>query len=167
MLLSFSKCSVKNANKQYTKLNNEHELTFKDQEMFELCEDDVGDSLTITYNFTNNEGGHSQETAMIKAPPDRGGLGRGHFGGGGQGGQGGGHSGRDRGDRGGCRSGGGGQGGQGGGHCRRDRLDRGGHQGHGRGGFGGQENIISVCANYFELICLCIRSDMEVVVYVG
>ena len=59
MLLSFSKCSVKNANKQYTKLNNEHELTFKDQEMFELCEDDVGDSLTITYNFTNNEGGHS------------------------------------------------------------------------------------------------------------
>ena len=90
---------------------------------------------------------------MIKAPPDRGGLGRGHFGGGGQGGQGGGHSGRDRGDRGGCRSGGGGRGGQG--------------QGHGRGGFGGQENIISVCANYFELICLCIRSDMEVVVYVG
>ena len=61
---------------------------------------------------------------MIKAPPDRGGLGR-------------------------------------------DRLDRGGHQGHGRGGFGGQENILSVCANYFELICLCIRSDMEVVVYVG
>ena len=125
------------------------------------------DILTITYNFTNNEGGHSQETAMIKAPPDRGGLGRGHFGGGGQGGQGGGHSGRDRGDRGGCRSGGGGRGGQGGGRCRRDRLDRGGHQGHGRGGFGGQENIISVCANYFELICLCIRSDMEVVVYVG
>ena len=73
MLLSFSKCSVKNANKQYSKLNNEHELTFKDQEMFELCEDNVGDSLTITYNFTNNEGGHSQETAMIKAPPDRGG----------------------------------------------------------------------------------------------
>ena len=104
---------------------------------------------------------------MIKAPPDRGGLGRGHFGGGGQVGQGGGHSGRDRGDRGGCRSGGGGRGGQGGGRCRRDRLDRGGHQGHGRGGFGGQENIISVCANYFELICLCIRSDMEVVVYVG
>ena len=48
---------------------------------------------------------------MIKAPPDRGGLGRGHFGGGGQGGQGGGHRGRDR-------------------------LDCGGHQGHGRGGFG-------------------------------
>ena len=105
MLLSFSKCSVKNANKQYTKLNNEHELTFKDQEMFELCEDDVGHSLTITYNFTNNEGGHSQETAMIKAPPDRGGLGRGHFG-------------RDSGDRGGCRSGGGGRGEQGGGCCR-------------------------------------------------
>ena len=79
---------------------------------------------------------------MIKAPPDRGGLGRGHFGGGGQGGQ-------------------------GGGRRRRDRLDCGGHQGHGRGGFGGQENVISVCANYFELICLCIRSDMEVVVYVG
>ena len=39
--------------------------------------------------------------------------------------------------------------------CRRDRLDRGGHQGHGRGGFGSQANVISVCANYFEIICFC------------
>ena len=51
-LFLFSNCSVKNANKQYSKLNNEYELTFKDQGTFELCEDgDDGDIPTITYNF--------------------------------------------------------------------------------------------------------------------
>jgi len=48
-----SNCSVKNANKQYSKLNNEYELTFKDQGTFELCEDDVGDIPTINYNFVS------------------------------------------------------------------------------------------------------------------
>ena len=43
-------CSVKDANKQYSKLNNEYELTFKDNGMMELAEDD-GDIPTVTYNF--------------------------------------------------------------------------------------------------------------------
>jgi len=47
-----SNCSVKNANKQYSKLNNEYELTFKDNGTFELCEDDT-DIPTITYNFVS------------------------------------------------------------------------------------------------------------------
>merc|ERR1719318_2310557 len=34
-----SNCSVKAANKQYSKLNNEYELTFKDMGTMELCED--------------------------------------------------------------------------------------------------------------------------------
>ena len=45
-----SNCSVKNANKQYSKLNNEYELTFKDNGMMELAED-TGDIPTVTYNF--------------------------------------------------------------------------------------------------------------------
>ena len=43
-------CSVKDANKQYSKLNNEYELTFRDNGMMELAED-TGDIPTITYNF--------------------------------------------------------------------------------------------------------------------
>jgi len=45
-----SNCSVKNANKQYSKLNNEYELTFKDNGMLEQAED-TGDIPTVTYNF--------------------------------------------------------------------------------------------------------------------
>merc|ERR1719347_708125 len=45
-----SNCSVKNANKQYSKLNNEYELTFKDNGMLEQA-DDTGDIPTVTYNF--------------------------------------------------------------------------------------------------------------------
>ena len=45
-----SNCSVKNANKQYSKLNNEYELTFKDNGVMELAED-TGDIPTVTYNF--------------------------------------------------------------------------------------------------------------------
>ena len=45
-----SNCSVKNANKQYSKLNNEYELTFKDNGMMELAED-IGDIPTVSYNF--------------------------------------------------------------------------------------------------------------------
>ena len=48
-----SNCSVKNANKQHNKLNNKYELMFKDQGTLELCEDDVGDIPTITYNFVS------------------------------------------------------------------------------------------------------------------
>ena len=43
-------CSVKNANKQYSKLNNEYELTFKDNGTFDRCDDDT-DVPTINYNF--------------------------------------------------------------------------------------------------------------------
>ena len=43
---------MKNANKQYSKLNNEYELTFKDNGTFDLCEDDA-DIPTITYNFVS------------------------------------------------------------------------------------------------------------------
>ena len=47
----FSNCSVKAANKQYSKLNNEYELTFKDNGTMDLCED-TSDVPTIVYNFT-------------------------------------------------------------------------------------------------------------------
>ena len=43
-------CSVKNANKAYSKLNNDYELTFKDNGTFDLCVDD-SDIPTINYNF--------------------------------------------------------------------------------------------------------------------
>jgi len=46
-----SNCSVKNANKQYSKLNNEYELTFKDNGTMELCEEDVSNIPTVQYNF--------------------------------------------------------------------------------------------------------------------
>jgi len=45
-----SNCSVKAANKQYSKLNNEYELTFKDNGTMELAED-AGEIPTVTYNF--------------------------------------------------------------------------------------------------------------------
>ena len=48
--LSSSNCSVKNANRQYSKLKNEYELTFKDNGTFELCEED-SDVPTIAYDF--------------------------------------------------------------------------------------------------------------------
>ena len=41
---------MKAANKQYSKLNNEYELTFKDHGTMELCED-ASDVPTMTYNF--------------------------------------------------------------------------------------------------------------------
>ena len=44
---------MKKTNKQYSKLNNEYELTFKDQGTFDLCEDDVEDIPSITYNFVS------------------------------------------------------------------------------------------------------------------
>jgi len=47
-----SNCSVKAANKQYSKLNNEYELTFKDNGTMDLCED-TSDVPTIVYNFTS------------------------------------------------------------------------------------------------------------------
>ena len=46
-----SNCSVKAANKQYSKLKNEYELTFKDNGSMELVEDDTSDVPTMTYNF--------------------------------------------------------------------------------------------------------------------
>jgi len=47
-----SNCSVKAANKQYSKLNNEYELTFKDNGTMELC-DDTADVPTMVYNFAS------------------------------------------------------------------------------------------------------------------
>jgi len=47
-----SNCSVKAANKQYSKLNNEYELTFKDNGTMELAED-ASDIPTMTYNFAS------------------------------------------------------------------------------------------------------------------
>jgi len=46
-----SNCSVKAANKQYSKLKNDYELTFKDNGAMELVEDDTSDVPTMTYNF--------------------------------------------------------------------------------------------------------------------
>eukprot|EP00092_Neocalanus_flemingeri_P017032 GFUD01018420.1.p1 GENE.GFUD01018420.1~~GFUD01018420.1.p1 ORF type:complete len:627 (+),score=162.12 GFUD01018420.1:60-1940(+) len=47
-----SNCSVKAANKQYSKLNNEYELTFKDNGSMEVAED-ASDVPTMTYNFAS------------------------------------------------------------------------------------------------------------------
>jgi len=44
-------CSVKAANKQYSKLNNDYELTFKDNGSMELVEEDTSDVPTMVYNF--------------------------------------------------------------------------------------------------------------------
>jgi len=46
-----SNCSVKASNKQYCKLNNDYELTFKDNGTFDLVEEDTSDVPTMTYNF--------------------------------------------------------------------------------------------------------------------
>ena len=46
-----SNCSVKAANKQYSKLKNDYELTFKDNGTMEVVEDDTSDVPTMTYNF--------------------------------------------------------------------------------------------------------------------
>jgi len=47
-----SRCSVKAANKAYCKLNNDYELTFKDNVLVEpVGEDDVSDVPTMSYNF--------------------------------------------------------------------------------------------------------------------
>ena len=45
-----SNCSVKAANKQYSKLRNDYELTFKDNVIVQRC-DDVDDVPTIVYQF--------------------------------------------------------------------------------------------------------------------
>jgi replication factor A1 len=42
---------VKAANKQYSKLNNDYELTFKDQGSMELVEEDTSDIPEVQYNF--------------------------------------------------------------------------------------------------------------------
>merc|ERR1719228_3197856 len=47
-----SNCSMKAANRQYNKLNNEYELTFKDNGTMELAED-AADVPTMTYNFAS------------------------------------------------------------------------------------------------------------------
>jgi replication factor A1 len=44
-------CSVKAANKQYSKLNNDYELTFKDHGSMEIVEEDTSDVPTMVYNF--------------------------------------------------------------------------------------------------------------------
>jgi len=47
-----SNCSVKAANKQHSKMNNEYELTFKDNGTMDLCEDS-SDVPTMTHNFVS------------------------------------------------------------------------------------------------------------------
>lgn len=46
-----SNCQVKAANKQYSKLRNDYELTFKDNVIVQLCDEDTSDVPTIIYNF--------------------------------------------------------------------------------------------------------------------
>merc|ERR1719350_1149849 len=44
-------CSVKAANKQYSRIDNEYEMTFKDNGSMELVEEDTSDVPVQTYNF--------------------------------------------------------------------------------------------------------------------
>jgi len=46
-----SNCQVKAANKQYSKLRNDYELTFKDNVIVQPCDEDTSDVPTIIYNF--------------------------------------------------------------------------------------------------------------------
>jgi len=49
-----SRCQVKAANKAYSKLKNDYELTFKDNVLVELVEgDDTNDVPTMSYNFVS------------------------------------------------------------------------------------------------------------------
>jgi len=44
-------CSLKPANKQYSTLNNDYELTFRDSTEMVLCEEDTSDIPSVTFNF--------------------------------------------------------------------------------------------------------------------
>lgn len=46
-----SNCQVKAANKQFSKLRNDYELTFKDNVIVQPCDEDTSDVPTIIYNF--------------------------------------------------------------------------------------------------------------------
>jgi len=46
-----SNCSVKAANKQYSRLNNDYELTFKDNGTMDIAEEGADDVPSMTYNF--------------------------------------------------------------------------------------------------------------------
>ena len=44
-------CSLKQANKQYSTLNNDYELTFRESTEMVLCEEDTSDIPSVTFNF--------------------------------------------------------------------------------------------------------------------
>ncbi|KRT83138.1 hypothetical protein AMK59_3541, partial [Oryctes borbonicus] len=46
-----SKCQLKPANKQFSTLNNDYEMTLTNDTIIQLCEDDVGDIPQTQYNF--------------------------------------------------------------------------------------------------------------------
>lgn len=46
-----SKCQLKAANKQYSKLNNDYEMTFTNETVVQLCEDDISGIPVIKYEI--------------------------------------------------------------------------------------------------------------------
>lgn len=61
----FSKCTLKTANKQYSSVNNDYEMTFNADTMIEPCNEDV--SLpSMTFDFTKiNELDNKQPNTII------------------------------------------------------------------------------------------------------
>lgn len=47
----FSKCSLKAANKQFSTLNNDYEMTFGNDTIIQECIDDISGIPAVTYNF--------------------------------------------------------------------------------------------------------------------
>jgi len=60
-----SNCTVKAANKQYSKLNNDYELTFKDNGTMEPVEEGADDVPAMTYNFARISDLQSAEKDQI------------------------------------------------------------------------------------------------------
>lgn len=48
----FSKCQLKPANKQFTSLKNDYEMTLTNDSIIQLCEDDVESIPQTQYNFS-------------------------------------------------------------------------------------------------------------------
>jgi len=60
-----SNCQVKAANKQFSKLRNDYELTFKDNVIVQPCDEDTSDVPTIIYNFMSIQDLASQQKDAI------------------------------------------------------------------------------------------------------
>ena len=60
-----SKCQLKNANKQFSSLNNDYEMTFVQTTIVEECYDDTGSIPTTKFNFVPISSISSMETNAL------------------------------------------------------------------------------------------------------